>query len=264
MPRTPYVLGLLLLALAAGASAEIRTAEDVEACIAANVPERSSQQTVLFRSTDRVGSVTESRATIYWQKSDKGFNQVMMRFSAPRDLRGAGLLLLEKPGDARDMFMYLPEIAKVRRVTSHMMKGSMFGTDFSYEEFERLQGFDYGWSSELLEDTELDGHAVHVLVSRPAGENDGSAYERIVQYVDGEKCIPLKTEFYEPGDKLRKEALSDRDKIEREESGWLPRNIRIRDLRDETETDLIVEKLEVGKKIPRKMFSQRELESGAH
>ena len=44
---------------------------------------------------------------------------------------------------------------------------------------------------------------------------------------------------------------------------WLAREYLMRDLRDETETTMIVEEVEVGKPIPRKIFSERELVSGA-
>jgi hypothetical protein len=254
-------LALALLAAAMPASADERTAADVAACVAENLPDRSSVQSVLFRSTDRVGEASESRATVYWQRGEDGLSSVMMRFASPTDLRGAGLLLLEKEEGRSDMFMYLPEIGKVRRVTSRMMATSMFGTDFSYEEFERFQGFERGWTNTRLPDATVGDEAVYVIESRPQGPEDGSAYERILQYVHQEICLPLKTEFYERGGQLRKVAVTDRASIAKQKSGWLPRAVTIRDLRDETETDLVVEKLEIDEKIPRKFFSQRELES---
>ena len=72
----------------------------------------------------------------------------------------------------------------------------------------------------------------------------------------------MKTEFYEPGDQLRKVSMADREQITQESSGWIARKINIRDLRDETHTDLVIEKLEVDEKISKKMFSLRELERG--
>ena len=60
---------------------------------------------------------------------------MLLRVHEPADLEGAGLLLLEK-SDRTDMFIYLPDLKKVKRVTSHMLSGSLFGSDFSYEDFE--------------------------------------------------------------------------------------------------------------------------------
>ena len=42
----------------------------------------------------------------------------------------------------------------------------------------------------------------------------------------------------------------------------VPREILMKDLRDETETVMVIEEVEVGTTIPRKMFSQKELERG--
>jgi hypothetical protein len=52
--------------------------------------------------------------------------------------------------------------------------------------------------------------------------------------------------------------------LSREGDVWLAREYLMRDLRDETETTMIVEEVEVGKPVPRKLFSQRELVSGGN
>ena len=54
------------------------------------------------------------------------------------------------------------------------------------------------------------------------------------------------------------------DRLGREGDVWLAREYLMRDLRDETETTMIVEEVEVGKPIPRKIFSERELVSGGN
>ena len=157
--------------------------------------------------------------------------------------------------------MYLPALDKVKRITNRMVSGSMFGTDFSYEDFERLQGLADDAELERLADTTIDGQTVLVTRSKPR-EDSGSTYERIVTYVDPETCVPLKTEFWEPGERLRKVSTVDREKVEREGKSWIPRELLMRDLRDETETRLVIDEIAVGVEIHRKMFSSRELETG--
>ena len=209
---------------------------------------------------DRIGAVTQSRATLYWKKFDDERSRVMMRFQLPPDMRGAGLLMIEK-ADRNDMFIYLPELGRTKRITSRMGSASMFGTDFSYEEFERIQGMVEDSSTRRLADAEVEGNPTYVIEARP-DEKRGSAYERILSFIDKETCVSLKSEFYERGDEPRKILTADRSKITWENEVWLAREQTMRDLRDETETLLIVEEVEVGKSIPRKMFSERELEAG--
>jgi hypothetical protein len=255
---------LLALAAACGAgraAAEPSTAEDIERCVRENLPNASSVLTVAFRTRDRGGAETESRATLFWQRADDGLSRVMMRFADPRDLRGAGLLLLERRDRRPDTFMYLPELRTVRRVASRTVAGSMFGTDFSYEDFERLLGMAADASRARLPDAELEGRPVYVVEGRPAPDS-GSAYERVVTFVDRERCVALRTESWERAGGLRKVLVADPQQITREGSDWVARSQKLSDLRDETQTLLLIEELKLDQPIPRKMFSERELEAG--
>jgi hypothetical protein len=265
LPKLPVpasLAGALSLALALAAGADTRSPEEIAACVAANLPARSSVQTVSFQARDRTGALVESRARVYWQRSEDGLSRAMVRFSAPNDLRGAGLLFVQKASGQNDMLMYLPELGKVRRVTGRMVSGSAFGTDFSYEELERVLGIARQTATQRLPDARLDGRAVYALETRP-GPGDGSAFERVVTLIAQENCVPLRMEFYEPPDRLRKELSTDPDSISKEGELYVPRRWLMRDLRDETQTVLAVEEIEVGAEIPRKMFSTRELEAGA-
>jgi len=255
----PFVI---LLAFPASARAAPETAAEIEQCVQDNLPRKSSVQTVLFRSSNRVGEVTGSDATIHWKLFDDGLSKVLLRFTRPLDMRGAGVLLIENQGRRPDTFMYLPELGKVRRVSSRSAASSLFGTDFSYEDFERLVGMSSDASRERVADTKVGGRDVYVVVGRPDPES-GSAYERVVAFIDKETCVPLRTESYEHGDELRKLLTADSSKIEREGTLWVPRRQTMKDLRDETQTDLVIEQIDIDAKIHRKMFSARELEAGA-
>ncbi len=238
------------------------TAEEIEQCVRDNLPRKSSVQTIVFASTDRMGNVTESRSKLYWKEFDDGLSKVMMRFIKPLDLRGAAVLMIEKKGRSPDTMMYLPAIRKVRRVSSRAAASSLFGTDFSYEDFQRLMGLSGEASTARDPDSEIDGREVYVIVVRP-GEESISAYERVVTLVDKQTCVPLLTESYEAGDRLRKRLVADPSQITAEKKIWVARKQTIMDLRDETKTELLIEEIEVDGEIHRKMFSERELEAGA-
>jgi hypothetical protein len=255
------VVSLLAAPLAAGAAPE--SAEEIEQCLRENMPKKSSIQTILLRSTNRVGDVAESRADIHWKLFDDGLSKVLLRFSHPLDMRGAGVLMIEKKERRPDTFMYLPELKSVRRVSSSAASSSLFGTDFSYEDFERLVGMSADAAKERGDDTEVEGRAAYV-VSAKVDPDSGSAYEHIVTAVDKQTCVPLRTEFYEPGDALRKRLTADAAKIKQEGALFVPMQLTMHDLRDETQTDIVVEHIDAEAKIHRKMFSARELEAGSN
>jgi hypothetical protein len=234
--------------------------DEVADCVRANQPRLSAEQTVTLRTVDRTGSARVSNATIYWQKFGEN-SKALIRFSEPADLRGSALLLLQK-GDRADMFMYLPELRKVRRVTQRSVSGSMFGTDFTYEDFERFQGLAGDGAAARLPDAEIEGRKVFVLEGRPS-RGEESAYERIVSFVDQEHCLPIQTEFYGKGERLRKVMVMPPEKITREEESWVPRLVLVKDLVNETHTELLVEEIELDKKLPRKLFSEGGLLAGS-
>lgn len=248
------------LASASSSAAPLDTVEQIEACVEANQPDGSSVQTILVRSVNRVGSTTDLRAKIYWQQDEQKRNKVLMRFDSPPDMRGSAILLVEEDG-RNDMFMYLPELRRVRRITTHMVSGSMFGTDFSYEDFERLQGMADNASGERMPDAEAGGRATYVIRYTPDSDS-GSEYSHVLSFVDQQTCVPLRMELFEAEDRLRKVLQVDPASLTEESSGWIARSLEMRDLRDETRTTMAIESLDIGVELPPRTFSQRNLARG--
>ena len=244
------------LLLGSPAVAELESAEAIDDCYKSNFPKVSSVQTVSMNSKDRIGAVTTSKAKLYWKKFGEDRSKVMMKFFKPAEMRGAGLLMIQKP-ERNDMMIYLPELGRVKRVSKHMSSSSMFGTDFSYEEFERIQGIANDAPTTRLRDSAVADRPAYVLEIRPL-EGD-SAYERIKSWVDKATCVALRAEIYERGDKPRKVMTADPSRVTREGEIWMTREMLMKDLRDETETVMLIEEVDVEAEIPRKMFSEREL-----
>lgn len=259
MRQALLMIGLLLVS-GFSARAELETAEQIDACYRGNFPESTAVQTIALRATDRIGAETISRGTLSWKKFENGRSKVLLHFAQPAELRGARLLLIEK-ADRNDMFMYLPALDRVKRVTQHMTSGSLFGTDFNYEEFERVQGIAAEAPAEREDDDTADGRAAYVIVARPTREQN-STYERIRTWIDKETCVALRTEFFERGEKPRKVMTTDFSKVSESGGVWVPREIVMLDHRDQTQTRLVIEEVEVGVEVPRKTFSERALVSG--
>jgi outer membrane lipoprotein-sorting protein len=247
------ILPLLLALAPASALAGDAAVKEVVDCVQRNLPAESSRQTIEFQSTDRAGGGRSLTGRVSWRRFDDGFSKVMVRLREPSDLKGAGLLLVQKKSGT-DMFVYLPDLRKVKRVTSRMLSGSLFGSDFTYEDFQRVQGMTAEGDVERHADADLDGTPVFVLEHRPAAEV-GSAYERVVTYVAQDTCVPLKSEMYESGDRLRKVLTIDPTSILESEGARIPQRLTLEDLRDKTSTRLVLSEIEVGADVPRKIFS---------
>jgi hypothetical protein len=237
-----------------------KTAQEIEDCVNDNLPSDSSVQEVVFATTDRSGAVKETRATIYWRKSEEGFSEIMMRVSAPPKLRGAGVLVKDKEGDP-DRFLYLPALRKVRRITKGSSSEKVLGTDFTYGELERIEGIHDERLSERVDDAQVEGKTVYVVESFPAEEDDPE-FTRVLTYVDTSTCVVLKAEFYGSGDKLRKVFSVDPKSVEVQAGLNVPRKMRMEDRVEGSATDLIVKSIQVGVELADKTFSRKELVVG--
>ncbi len=255
-PPLPFATAALLLMLTplpeAGAE-ELTTLEEVNACIEANLPKTTSIQTVEFVSTDNVGYEKTTRAKTYSKQGDDSMRRVLTLFTRPIDVRGAQYLMIEKPEGPSDMFVYTPELRKTKRITGRAASGSLFGTDFSYEDFERLHHLNKPGESRLQENQVVMDRAAYVIETRPSA-NAGSAYETIVSFWDQKTCVALKTESFERGQRLRKVLTSDPDQIHQVGGLWFAHSMLMRDERDNTRTQLLIENIEVGVPIKDRTF----------
>ena len=88
---------------------------------------------------------------------------------------------------------------------------------------------------------------------------DESAYESVISFIDQESCLPLKIECYEAGGRLRKLITLDPAQVIQPGGIWVAQEVRVKDLRDETETRLIVEEIVVDAPLSDKRFRIAEL-----
>jgi hypothetical protein len=243
----------------ASAPASAGGAAPVEECLRRNLPQRSSVQSVRFQSKDRTGSTRMIAGTAYWKKQDEGdLSRSLIRIDFPPDLRGSAYLLIERP-ETVDVFVYLPEYQKVRRITSHALAGSLFGTDFSYEDMRRLRHLFEAAAAERLPDAEVGGRAVRVVRLVPPAESE---YGEVKAWVDAETCVPLRLGLYARSGSLAKELSADPPSLARHGSVWVAHAVVLRDLQEQTETRLELGKLEVDVDVPDRIFSERTLTQG--
>ena len=242
------------LLLSASSAFAAETAAEIEDCVKGNLPPDTAVQTIVFRTHNRLDEIANAEVKLYWKRIEDDRSNVMLRFEKPLDRRGSALLMLQKEKNT-DMFMYLPELDRTRRVTGRMLEGSMFGTDFTYEQFQRLQGLAEDVEVNRLDDTELAGNTVQVLEHIPS-KAEGTRRERVLSFIDPERCVQLRAEFFDGDGGPRKVLEVDVTSIQQQDGLWIPRKMKMKDLKDGTETDLYIEKLEIGVKIPKRTFSQ--------
>ena len=257
MTRTTVLLAVLLCAAPAFAQG---AADEVDACLRRNFPRVSSVQTLRFETTDRMGSTRAIEGKIFWRRGEGEHSKTMVRIENPPELRGSSYLVIEKPGSL-DIFVYLPEYQKVRRITPHALAGSLFGTDFSYEDMLRLRHLFENQKMERQPDESVDGRAAYVAQLTPPPDA-GSSYERVQVWVDRASCVPLRMNFFAKGGTLAKELSTDPASIAQHGEVWFASSFRLQDLHEQTETKLQLGDVEIDTELPDRLFSERALAQG--
>jgi outer membrane lipoprotein-sorting protein len=253
LPRS--ALALLAGLSVAGVSAA-ESLEEMQACLAANKPPSTVALELKLVSRGPADWTTTHQAKLYWKRSKEGFSQTLVCMSAPRDVRGLAYLVHERP-DGQMVWVYLPEEERVVTMNpgSAARRGHIARTAVSYDDLRYLpMNLAQAAPDQTLTETLIgDRKVFQVELALPSGSRP--AYEKVVGFVDQERCVPLKTEFYEAGNKLRKVVNVDPGSITQEGPIRVARSLRVRDLKRKVETDLTVEKIQLDADFSDDMFT---------
>ena len=248
----------VLLPLTASAQGADLSLDTVRDCLKRNVPKKSSVQTVHFTAYDRIGGSREFRGKILGRTMEDGTRRAKLCISQPPEMRGSEVLSIEVKDGAPQNFLYTTEFRKAKRVSGDGAGGSLFGTDFTYEDLQRFMQLNRPESSVRLPDADLDGRGVYVVSAKPSDAN-ASAYTKIMSFVDKDTCVVLKSESYEVGDRLRKVLTAKPEPMYSENGVHAPAEVEMKDVRDQTRTIVAIEDLEVDGEVDARSFQVSEL-----
>jgi hypothetical protein len=239
------------------------TAADIdpaaEACIRKNAPQKAAIQNIRLRS-EGIGYMAEDRvltAKVFWKHMPEDTSNVLAVFDEPDDISGTRLLFLEKT-DEDEIYVYMPALFKVRRINADRISSSMYGMDFSYEDFQWMYNMLSTAVAEQRPDAVIDSEPMYVFAVIPA-DAKGSLYEAILTYFDKQSCVIRKVEFFESGSKLRKQLLTDTAEIKKVNGLLIPHRFIMRDEEEDSETELTVVNMEVDPDINDSLFDPAKL-----
>lgn len=137
-------------------------------------------------------------------KVDGEVRKSLARFTAPSDVAGTQLLLIDNPGQTDEQLLYLPAVKRTNRISGKSRKGSFMGSDFSYEDMELSDP--PGATHQVTSETET----TWVIETAP-GED--SSYSKLVTTVRKADFVPEKVEFFdEDGELLKRLEVAKTDK----------------------------------------------------
>lgn len=226
-------------------------AKQILDCMRKNIPQSLRVQEFDLTSVDRGGGTRTMRGKLFAKKDD-GKLRAMIKIKSPPDLNGAAYLVRE--GKERDdMYVFVPSLNKVRRISGAGTDGPLFGTDFSYTDIKQMQNAAEGGTVRLEKPETLDGRAVNVISITPRAGTP-SRYSLIREWIDQKACVPLKIEFSE-GKNIRKRLSTSVNAIAQSGAIWYLAEARMSDLKDNTSTTLKITGLASDVKISDRYFT---------
>lgn len=248
----------LLIVLSVTSAHGQDAAQTVIECMRANLPGSLRAQKLEFSTSNSIGDTRTLQARLFVthepEAGGKKLLRSMLRLDAPAHLAGAAYLIRETTEDyLRDgMFVYLPSVRRVRRVTGTFADGALMGTDFSYYDFRQLQSAFGDLSATLDRPLEVDGRRAHGLLFKPLPEME-TRYSSVRAWVDQQTCVPLRVNFHE-GDAIRKQLSSPKATIKQAGSHWYAGEMVMHDLLNDSRTKLKILEVSAGEKISDRYF----------
>ncbi len=244
------------LALSPAAHAQNADVDQILDCLQRTRPLTNTVRTIELGTRDRAGAERVLRAKLYGGISREGLRTLLVRVTAPADVRGLSVLITERVG-ANHLFVSPAGLPVVRQIKGAPGRSSLFRTDFSYEDLERLYGLERPDTHGL--GATGDSPGVWLLETTPS-DGSGSAYRRIVSRVDRETCVLMRAEMYGSGTTPRKVLTVDPGSISKEGSVWVAHDLLMRDLRDGSQTRMIIDEIELEAENEGLPFTPGELE----
>src|SRR5881296_245333 len=161
---------------------------------------RATAQSQRYEGTleviDAKSKITRKR----WQYDrigSHGSSKAVLRFTAPAEVKGVALLVINHPDRSSDQWMWTPALNRDRRIALQDRSTRFFGTDFSFEDLEErdTNQFDY----RLLGEETVGGAACWKIESKPK-QTKVSQYSHSYLWVRKDNYVFAQIENYKQKD----------------------------------------------------------------
>ncbi len=236
---TVMVMVVMLISACAWAMDAKDVLDKVESVLEAPADRVAEVKLIL---TDKDGKTTE-RGMKLWEQGDKK----LIKFTAPADVRGVGLLVLEED----QMYLWLPALGRIRRISAGEKGKSFMNTDFSYEELGS-SGYEDDYEGTIIEET--DSTWTLELVRK---EGADATYSKLVMVVHKSDFLPRKIVFYNDSGEAVKELVN--EEVKKIGKYIVPTRMVMTDLKKSHKTKMVMENVEFDTGLSTNVFTKRNL-----
>jgi len=198
---------------------------------------KSQRYEGLLQVFDAKGKISDKRWS-FERLGSHGQSRAVLRFTAPAEVKGVALLVVNHPDRASDQWMWTPAIERDRRIALQDRSTRFFGTDFSFEDLEERDVDQYEYT--LAGNEAVDGAACWKIESTPR-ESKSSQYTRSIVWVRQDNYALARIENYVKDQVVRRLNYSN---IRNLQGIWTATQLEMTDVRRGSRTRLTLDKLE--------------------
>ena len=246
---------ILLAMLLAGALARADDARRIIGEMQARARVASLRYEGSLRTIRPTGKSSEKR-WLYQRIGSWGRARVLLRFTAPAEVKGVALLIVHYPDRQSDQWMWTPATARERRIAVQNRSARFFGLDFSFEDLEERDAEQHDY--ELLGEQSLDGEPCWRIRSRPR-KTKASQYTDSLLWVRQQTYTLAQLENFAQDRVVRRLRCREMEKVQ---GVWTARLVEMSDLARGTRTILRLERLEYNVPLSPEVFTLQGLRAG--
>lgn len=247
MKKILFILILLFMVIAPEFTAEEKDPFDILNKIDSNMTFESA-----YAEMEMIITIKKRVIIKKFKSYSVGNTKSFIEFLSPVRDRGTKILKKDKI-----IKIYYPSAERILRLSGHMLRQSMMGSDMSYEDMtERSNKLREEYKGEMLQNEVLEGNECFVLML--TSKKKKQTYFKRKIWVDKKKYIGLKEELYSKSGKLVK--VSKVIKIRFFKGRYYPMEMTMEDkLRKNSSTRIVINKIDFNINIPDETFSERML-----
>jgi hypothetical protein len=216
---------------------------------------KSEHYTGTLQVIDARRKVTEKR-WIFDRIGSHGDSKSILRFTAPAEVKGVALLIVNHPDRASDQWMWTPALERDRRIAFQDRSTRFFGTDFSFEDLEErdINQFSY----KMLGEESQAGVACWKLDSSPK-QSKASQYTSSQLWIRKDNYVIIRIDHFKKGKMIRRIDYTD---VENIQSIWTPKTLAISDTARNSRTVMKIEDLKYNAPMQTSDFTLEALRHG--
>ncbi|MCH8496277.1 MAG: outer membrane lipoprotein-sorting protein [Balneolales bacterium] len=256
MKTTPYLLILLAVALMLPQTTYAQSTNDEEAREIYEELDRRQRAVVYETATLNMRIVdnrgrTRERDLDIWSFNSDDTQKTLVRFNAPADVRGTGLLTISESGEEVQR-LFLPALNRIQTISSSQRSDRFMGSDFTYEDMGDQNPDDFDFTV-ISKDSESNIMVVKGVRTAPA------SYAYAHFEINTERYVLMKATYFDDSDTEIRE-LTTENIVEITTDVWRANKLTMRDIKANRYTVLEWKSRSIDEPIADVIFTERNLQ----